>query len=423
MLRHSSKGVSDVRNSALTLRFIIACCLPALLGLLSAAAGSAQAQPAATAPAAPPPAAAGSGEKPVDLAAGESQGISLPSFGEDPNRRLILNGFGVFAYDYNAATGRNSFAPSAVALSLYKGLSDQLSAFVQITTSRTPPSRFLSDQGKPTDVATGIDNLQLRWAPLPGSGFDVTAGKFDSPLAIERDDAPLNFQATPSFTFTFARPVKFTGIQLHDAFSPHLELFAIVANGWDNDVDNNKGKTGALYGLWSPSLRAHVGLGYIYGAEKDNRGGDRRSTAVATLLFQPADSWVVGGESVAGREPHSGPDGGTAEWYAQTVFVHHRCGRHWAGTLRFDWFDDRGGALSGTPQVLRSYTVSPQYLIGGGFFGVFRYLDRTTLRLPETALRLDLRYDRSTAPVFAADPPGSARDSVFSATLQLVFLF
>jgi hypothetical protein len=63
----------------------------------------------------------------------------------------------------------------------------------------------------------------------------------------------------------------------------------------------------------------------------------------------------------------------------------------------------RQGAVDrhGTPQVLREITLSPQYLVGGGFFGIFRYLDHTSLRLPELALRLDLRRDRSSAPVFA----------------------
>jgi hypothetical protein len=436
-----------VRHFALPYRSIVICCCwlgtsfaqtavgraqvssagqPIAAAVGQAAPSVAAAPPVPAAPAAPAgqPAPAAPGETPVDLGAGDTQGgVTLPSFGEDPNRRLILNGFGVFAYDDNSGTGKSSFAPSAVALSLYKGISDHLSAFVQITTSRNPPSRFVSDEGASTDVATDIDNLQLRWVPWLDSGFDVTVGKFDSPLAIERDDAPLNFQATPSFTFSFARPVKFTGLQIHDALSPQLELFAIVANGWDNDVDNNQGKTGAVYGLWSPSLGAHVGLGYIYGAEKDNRGGDKRSAAVATLLIQPGETWVLGGETVAGQEPHSAPAGGTAEWYAQMLFVHHRWGRHWAGTLRLDWFDDRGGAMSGTTQVLRSLTVSPQYLIGGGFYGIFRYLDRTTLRLPEAALRLDLRYDKSTAPVFSSKAPGVGKDSTASATVQLVFLF
>ena len=89
----------------------------------------------------------------------------------------------------------------------------------------------------PRDFATtfknsfeaSIDNLQVSWAATPASGLSIVFGKFDSPLAIERDDAPLNFQATPSFVFDFARPVKFTGLMARDTFSPQFEGYAILA--------------------------------------------------------------------------------------------------------------------------------------------------------------------------------------------------
>jgi hypothetical protein len=370
-----------------------------------------------------PAAAQGAGETPVEPGALAGGGSSLLTFGEDPNRQLVINGFGVLGYDYDFNTGKNSFADSALALSFYKGLSDHLTVFAQLTTSRGAPSPFLADVGAANDVATDIDNLQLRWQPSLTSGFSVTAGKFDSPMAIERDDAPLNFQATSSFTFDFARPVKFTGLELYDALSPHVEVWGIAANGWDNDVDNNKGKTGGLYVLWSPSLAAHLGLGALYGPEKDNRERDNRSAAIGTVLLQPSASWVIGAESVYGQEPHSAVAGGTARWYGEMLFTHLRFDRHWAATLRVDYFDDVGGGRTGTPQVLREITLSPQYLVGGGFYGIFRYLDRTSLRLPELALRLDLRRDRSSAPVFASRQDGVGKRDNTQVTLQTVFLF
>jgi len=85
--------------------------------------------------------------------------------------------------------------------------------------------------------------------------------------------------------------------------------------------------------------------------------------------------------------------------------------------------DDRNGARTGTRQVLESVTLSPQLLVGGGFFGLFHYLERTTLRLPELTLRLDLRYDHSTAAVFASRVEGTGKRNNASATLQTVFLF
>jgi hypothetical protein len=354
----------------------------------------------------------------------QSSGTSPFSFSEDPSRRLVINGFGVGTYATNFNTSENSFADSVLAVSLSKLVNDQLSVFAQLTTARETASPFLGDEGTfASDVSTDIDNLQIAWVPSPQRGLQVTFGKFDSPLAIERDDAPLNFYATNSFTFDFARPVKFTGAQVHEAFSPHFEGWAIVGNGWDKDTDNNKAKTGALYGLWNPSSRFHFGLGLIQGGEKDGRNGDQRTTAVATILMQPADTWVVGGESVAGSEPHSAVDGGTAKWYADMLFIHHRFGGHLAGTLRGDYLDDSGGSRTGTPQILRSVTLSPQYLFGGGFYGIYRTLDRTSLRLPEFTLRLDLRWDRSNEAVFRSSTTGVGRNDGRSAALQTVFLF
>ncbi|HEX9303746.1 MAG TPA: outer membrane beta-barrel protein [Thermoanaerobaculia bacterium] len=349
------------------------------------------------------------------------QEISL--FGEDLEHRLLISGFAVGEYRYDFNTDRNSFGASALAVAFSKVVSDHLSIFAQLTASREAESPFRANEPGSGDIATDIDNLQLSWTPSARSGLEVTFGEFDSPIGIERDDAPLNFQATESFTFQFARPVKFTGVALHEAFSSEFETWAIVANGWDVDRDNNRAKTVALYGLWNPSLSAHVGLGVIHGAEKDDRTGDPRTTAVATLLFQPTPGWVFGGELIAGREPHSAPDGGRAEWYASMLFTHHRFGEHWGVTVRADSLDDRDGSRTGEPQILRSVTVSPQYLIGGGFYGVFRYLDRTSLRLPGVAVRLDLRFDRSSEPAFRSRREDEGRRDHESAVLQVVFLF
>jgi hypothetical protein len=178
-----------------------------------------------------------------------------------------------------------------------------------------------------------------------------------------------------------------------------------------------------MYGMWSPSLAAHIGLGVIYGPEKDDRTGDARTTVVGTFLFQPSASWVFGSELVYGSEPHSSAEDATAKWYAGTLFTHHRFDGRWGATLRLDYMDDAGGSRTEVRQVLKSVTVSPQFLLGSGFFGVFRYLDRTSLQLPGFTVRLDLRYDWSTEPVFATRVEDAGRRDHFSTTLQTVFLF
>jgi hypothetical protein len=362
-------------------------------------------------------------ERPVSPDSLDS-GSVLPTFGDDPARKLIINGFGVATYGYNFSTNENSFADTALAISFSKLISDQLSVFAQLTAARENTSPFLGDSGTfESKIETDIDNLQLAWMPSSQGGLQITFGKFDSPIAIERDDAPLNFQATSSFTFDFARPVKFTGIQVHEAFSPKFEGWAIVGNGWDNDTDNNNAKTGALYGLWSPSLHYHFGLGVIQGGEKDGLTGDQRTTAVATIQMQPSESWIYGEEIVAGREPHASIDGGTARWFSDMFFLHHRFCGNWAGTVRAEYLDDEGGSRTGTSQILRSVTLSPQYLVGGGFYGLYRNLERTSLRLPELTLRLDLRWNRSSEPTFRSNIADTGRRDNYSAALQTVVIF
>jgi hypothetical protein len=368
-------------------------------------------------------------EEPVDPESLGRESAQLP---------LQINGFAVANYEYRFSTDENSFEGSVLAVSLFKAFSDRISLFGQIAVHREEESPFLEGEEEERDpraaralseeseeggsFETEIDNLQIAWAANARTGLQVLFGKFDSPIALERDDAPLNFQATPSFVIEFARPIKFSGVMARRAFSPRFEGYAILANGWDVSRDNNPAKTAALYALWSPKPIAHFGLGLIHGAEKEDRTGDARTTGVATILVQQSDSWVWGEEFVYGREPGSGEVGGAAEWFGDVFFSHHRLGTRWAATVRVEYFDDIDGSRTGRRQVLRSFTLSPQYLVGSGFFGLWRTIDRTRLRIPEFAVRLDLRLDRSSERVFARRGGGRRRDHP-SATLQAVYVF
>ena len=352
-------------------------------------------------------------ETPVDPDSLSESAIRFP---------LQLNGFAVAQYAYDFASDENSFDATALNLSVFKAFSDRVSFFGQLAVHLEEESVFAGEAKNDASVEADIDNLQIAWAASPRHGLQLVFGKFDSPMTLERDDAPLNLEATRSFLFEFGEPIKFTGLMARQTFSPQFEAYAILANGWDVFPDNNKGKTGAVYGVWSPWPIAHFGLGAVYGAEKDDRTGDHRATGTATIQVQQTDNWLWGEQFVYGREPHSAGDGGTAEWFADEFFTHHRLGKHWAVTARVEYFDDIGGSRTGRRQILRSFTVSPQYLLGSGFFGLYRTLDRSTLRIPELTLRLDLRYDHSTERVFP-DREGEGRKDRFSTTLQAVYVF
>jgi len=158
-------------------------------------------------------AAAGQQEKPVDP---DSLTGGSRRFG------LVINGFAAVNFNYNFNTDENSFESSVLAVSLFRALSDRVAFFGQVTVHK-------EEEGG-SSFSTEIDNLQVSWAADPGHGLSIVLGKFDSPLAIERDDAPLNFQATSSFVFQIGSPVKFPGLMARQTFSPNFEVYASMSN-------------------------------------------------------------------------------------------------------------------------------------------------------------------------------------------------
>src|SRR5439155_223458 len=87
-----------------------------------------------------------------------------------------------------------------------------------------------------------------------------------------------------------------------------------------------------------------------------------------------------------------------------------------------DLLDDPDVFTTGTPQTLRSLTVSPWYFYREAQEGIFSAIEHTSFRLPAFALRPALRFDHSTAAFFAEHTGGFTRTHV-SAVVELVYLF
>src|SRR5690348_8813239 len=79
-----------------------------LLALAAAGGRPAAAQDPPPVPQSMQPAAQGAAETPIAPGAFPGGGSPLLTCGEDPNRQLAINGFGVLGYDYDANTGKNS---------------------------------------------------------------------------------------------------------------------------------------------------------------------------------------------------------------------------------------------------------------------------------------------------------------------------
>lgn len=325
---------------------------------------------------------------------------------EEP-QPVAVTGFAVGRVDYDRLARANTFTAGKLALSLFKPTGDAY-LFGQLTTA-------LEDGA--TDIA--IDNLLFSWTPHSADQWTVTFGKFDAPIGFERDDEPLNFLPTNSFNFLFARPAKLTGVAVHYTASPRVALWGMAANGWNQDVDNNRGKTGLLRAELLPAPGLAVGVTGAYGPERDSSDAFQRSL-VATDVTLERGRVILGAEVNIGREQAAG-GGGALTWRGGALTGFVRLTPRLGVGARVEQLEDRGGALTGASQILRSLTIGPMWHVSSAREGVFSNIEHTSFHLPQIALRAALRVDRSTQPFLSGGAAPARSDT--RGVVELFYVF
>jgi len=324
---------------------------------------------------------------------------------EEP-QPVSVSGFAVGRADYDRLARSNSFTAGKIGVSLFKPVGD-VYLFAQLTTALDG-----------TETSTEIDNLLVSWTPQKANQWTLAFGRFDAPIGFERDDEPLNLIATNSFNFTFARPGKLTGVQLHYTASPRAEVWAVAANGWDVAVDNNRGKTALLRAQVIPIPWVTVGVTGVYGPERDSTDAQQRSLLSGDLTIDRG-RLILGAEVNLGREQASG---GTPTWRGAAVTAFVRVTRTLGLSARYDQMEDGDGLLTGTPQTLRSVTLGPMWYFNTAREGIFSNIEHTRFHLPQLALRAAVRADWSSRPFFA-DAAGALQGSDTKAVVELVYVF
>ena len=326
---------------------------------------------------------------------------------------VTVTGFAVGSYSWDREQATNSALASKLAVSLFRPWSDHLYLFGQLTT------HLEQEDSGAAQTHTEIDNLIVSWTPPGASALTLSFGRFDAPIGYERDDEPLNLIPTASFNFELARPVKFTGLMARYTANPHIQLIGLVANGWNVEVDNNSGKTGGLRVLVFPTSGVAVGAGALYGPEKDGTNGAQRTLLSADATLQPTPKLVFQIEGNRGSQRNAGA---SVTWTGAVATAFWRATRSVGVSVRGEVLDDQGGVTTGTPQTLKSLTISPWYFYREAQEGVFSNVEFTTFRLPAFSLRPALRLDRSDQPFFE-DRNGVLKRSNLTALVELVYLF
>ncbi len=357
-------------------------------------------------------------DKPIQLGSGSSDRSLEELTGEDQHP-LQITGFGVADYAYDQRSGDNTAEAGKMAVAFFREISDRFWFFGQLTTSLSTGEGVSAGAEVPTEIE--IDNLLVNYTPGGASGLSFSFGKFDVPVGFERDDEPLNFQATSSYNFDLARPAKLVGAVGRWAVSPQVDVTAMLGNGWDAQVDPNKQKTGGLRVGFIPTEHTSFGLSGMIGGEGDPGSVHQRYLLSADYAVEPTPDWIVAGEANWGGEQGVAPGGGAAGWDGVTLTLFRRLDEHFGATLRGETFHDPDGVRSGTSQTLSSLTFSPVYFIGTGREGIFANVEHTTFRIPRLQIRAEARLDHSSELILGTDSDPSHWGMRY--TLQLVTTF
>ncbi len=346
------------------------------------------------------PTAAHAQDKQIQLGSSSDQSLSDLT-GED-QYPLQITGFGVADYAYDQRSGDNTAEAGKLAVSFFREISDRFWFFGQLTTALSADNAA----GGEVPTETEIDNLLVNYTPGGASGMSFSFGKFDVPVGFERDDEPLNFQATPSYNFELARPSKMVGLVGRWAMAPTLDFTAMVGNGWDSQIDPNKRKTVGLRVGFIPTEQSSFGLSAMTGGEGQPGSVHQRYLLSFDYAVEPTDDWIVAGEANVGGQQDALPGGGTASWSGAMLTLFRRVSEHVGATLRGETFHDPDGVRSGDAQTLSSLTFSPVYFVGTGREGIFANVEHTTFRIPRFQIRAEARLDHSSEPLFgtAAQP-------------------
>jgi hypothetical protein len=233
------------------------------------------------------------------------------------------------------------------------------------------------------DVWRHIVQASVQWQTKLGRGLLLEAGVYPSHIGMEAFAPKDNWNYTRSWLGELS-PYYQAGLKaalpLSDRWSAQLHLL----NGWQVIADNNDGKSvGAQLAYNAGGLS--VSLNGIVGPELAGNDDDVRTLADLLATYKVTPSFSLGMALDAAREGRTGAE--DASWGGVGLYARFAPPEASAAVaMRAEYYKDDDGAISGVPQRLKELTLTFEHRPA-----------------PRLILRLEGRYDRSSAEVFGTD--------------------
>lgn len=373
-----------------------------------------------------------------------------PSWRQGLNWQVFVDAYA--AYNGNEPNRRQ--APSSVrAFDVHNGFSlawagfnldYQKKQFGATAHLRFGPSAKIYNSG---EEVMGLEFVKQAYASYKprffGARLSLDLGKFDTPYGAEVAESQGNFNYTRGALNWLGQPFFHTGLRLNARLSDRVGMTFIAVNGWNNSLDNNRGKSFGLQFRLQPVDGVDVYVGYIAGPENSQtselecedglvfiplrgcvqalRGEEEQAVTRGTVPAKGAGArWRHLSDLVIRATPHprlqllANLNFGYDELILQPITGAYRQVRwygamlsaklQWTDTLftalRGEWYEDPDGATTGfsnaqgQPAASRIFTST------------------ITLHyqpVPQLSFKLDARHDRANQDLFAYQELGFRR--------------
>ncbi len=198
-----------------------------------------------------------------------------------------------------------------------------------------------------------------------GNGLTINAGKLVTHMGGEVIETNGNINYSRSILFAYAIPFYHLGISANYPFSDKFNATLYLYNGWNNIVDNNKGKTLGAEISWSPTSSFTFIENWIGGPEENN-STKKRNVFDTIINYQAADALFFTINADYGEEALF--PSGTAVWKGAAITGKYTIDNKSYFGLRAEVYNDHNGFTTGLIQDLKEITLTYQYSFTSNFF-------------------------------------------------------
>ena len=217
-------------------------------------------------------------------------------------------------------------------------------------------------------------------------------GKFATPVGLEDNESPRNWNYSRSLLFTEAEPTYHTGVRATVPFTDEIAASAFWLNGWNTNILGGNGMRSFAAAVSWKNDRVDASLVYAAGLERAptqlaNPTLEFRHIFDGSVVYELRDWLSFAATADYGLDASSGG----VSWWGVGGYARVRILSWLAWVVRGEHYADPQGFTTGAAQRLAEGTTT---------------LEGTTKVGPLKLIgRLEYRRDQSDEPVFQASGP------------------